>query len=225
MEMSLRRTDAALLTKRGRVVGIVTDHDLTRYVDQHGQICARCWQSVERNKNGMYSVCLPFPCPSINLLYSCGMGMATISSGLGGAFEREFCTMTLCRFALVVVALIVLCAYCTIKLLYCLVVCCCCCLDLSCLFLSSLCRGGLVVVSHRSPSALFFSFLVTAALCVHACFAHTLLFARPDRSSYAHTHARTTANPTRVVNTCGVMRCSLIWFDFPRQSFLMARYD
>lgn len=31
-EMSLRRTDAALLTKRGRVVGIVTDHDLTRLV-------------------------------------------------------------------------------------------------------------------------------------------------------------------------------------------------
>ena len=30
-EMSLRRTDAALLTKRGRVVGIITDHDLTRY--------------------------------------------------------------------------------------------------------------------------------------------------------------------------------------------------
>lgn len=32
MEMSLRRTDAALLTKRGRVVGIITDHDLTRSV-------------------------------------------------------------------------------------------------------------------------------------------------------------------------------------------------
>ncbi|CAM9344846.1 unnamed protein product, partial [Hapterophycus canaliculatus] len=31
-EMSLKRTDAALLTKRGRVVGIVTDHDLTRRV-------------------------------------------------------------------------------------------------------------------------------------------------------------------------------------------------
>lgn len=31
-EMSLKRTDAALLTKRGRVVGIVTDHDLTMYV-------------------------------------------------------------------------------------------------------------------------------------------------------------------------------------------------
>lgn len=32
MEMAHRRTDAALLTKRGTVVGIVTDHDLTRLV-------------------------------------------------------------------------------------------------------------------------------------------------------------------------------------------------
>lgn len=31
-EMSLKRTDAALLMKRGRVAGIITDHDLTRFV-------------------------------------------------------------------------------------------------------------------------------------------------------------------------------------------------
>lgn len=33
-EMSMRRTDAALLTQKGRVVGIVTDHDFTRSVHQ-----------------------------------------------------------------------------------------------------------------------------------------------------------------------------------------------
>lgn len=30
-EMSQKRTDAALLFRRGRLVGIVTDHDLTRF--------------------------------------------------------------------------------------------------------------------------------------------------------------------------------------------------
>lgn len=41
-EMSLKRTDAALLTKRGRVVGIVTDHDLTRYCNEWGLLTRPC---------------------------------------------------------------------------------------------------------------------------------------------------------------------------------------
>lgn len=34
-EMARKRTDAALLTRHGGVVGIVTDHDLTRSVQKY----------------------------------------------------------------------------------------------------------------------------------------------------------------------------------------------